>query len=470
MTVISKKWKLFLYAFGAFGVNLLNLMVGSYLCSALIASGFGSAAIANQTFEGIDLVIPAVWSVFGIVAKILDGVIDIPMAQLTDKLRSRWGRRRPAIIMGLIPMIMAYCCFLIVPNSGVAHSVGNTIYFFVMLVIFYSSYTLTMVTYYATFTEIVDNERDRRFLTNTKSIADIFYFILGFALVPMMLKGINIRWVALIVLPLVLLMLIPIFFIKEKSTLEQPGEPKEEKVNLFQSLGYTLKNKDFVIWMIVYSFMTIGLQLFLSGINEYFSVSGMSMIYVMMASFGPVPLTFMLYNWLIDKKGFKFAYQFTLLVFALAMLAMFGISYFEGTTKLILSIVGGVISSFSIGAMFAVAYSIPSQLASDDEKKTGISHGAMYFAVQGLFSGVAAGIAGYGILTALKVSGLFGKPGTYYMTVISAVAVLIAFVLAFFLPKSIALLGKKGAKESGNPEDVIVDDTLEAEAINEKNN
>ena len=80
MTVISKKWKLFLYAFGAFGVNLLNLMVGSYLCSALIASGFGSAAIANQTFEGIDLVIPAVWSVFGIIAKILDGVIDIPMA------------------------------------------------------------------------------------------------------------------------------------------------------------------------------------------------------------------------------------------------------------------------------------------------------------------------------------------------------------------------------------------------------
>ena len=476
MTVIRSKWKLLLYAFGAFGVNLLNLMVGSYLCSALIASGFGEAAIANQTFEGIDLVIPAVWSVFGIVAKVIDGVIDIPMAQFTDKLRSRFGRRRPAIVMGLIPMIIAYCCFLIVPDKGSWYSLGNTIYFFIMLAIFYSSYTLTMVTYYATFTEIVDNEKDRRFLTNTKSIADIFYFILGFALVPMMLKGINIRWVALIVLPLVFLMLIPLFMIKERSTKEVAGEPKEEKVNLFQSLGYTLKNKDFVIWMIVYSFMTIGLQLFLSGINEYFSVSGMNMIVVMASSFAPVPLTFMFYNWMIRKRGFKFAYQVTLLIFALGMSLMFGFSFLPATPKLICSIIGGIVSSFSVGAMFAVAYSIPSQLAADDEKKTGRSHGAMYFAVQGLFSGVAAGIAGYGILTALKVTFLGGLKSTYYLTLVSAIAVLIAFVLAFFLPKSIALLGKEGAKESGNPEDVI-DDTKEAfavekeeEAVSEKNN
>ena len=55
MRVLRSKWKLGLYAFGAFGVNLLNLMVGSYLCSALIASGFGEQAIANQTFEGVDM-------------------------------------------------------------------------------------------------------------------------------------------------------------------------------------------------------------------------------------------------------------------------------------------------------------------------------------------------------------------------------------------------------------------------------
>ena len=65
----------------------------------------------------------------------------------------------------------------------------------------------------------------------------------------------------------------------------------------------------------------------------------------------------------------------------------------DAMTKMILSIVGGVIISFAIGALFSVAYSIPAQLAAEDEDKTGISHSAMYFAVQGLFSGVATGIA-----------------------------------------------------------------------------
>ena len=76
-----------------------------------------------------------------------------------------------------------------------------------------------MVTYYATFTEIIDNAQDRTFLSNVKSVCDIVYFIIGYVAVSALLKGINIRIVALILLPLVLTMLIPLFKIKEKSTL-----------------------------------------------------------------------------------------------------------------------------------------------------------------------------------------------------------------------------------------------------------
>lgn len=444
MRVIRTKWKLFLYAFGAIGINLLNIIVGSYLCSAIIADGFGENVLATHTFEGINLVIPAVWAVFGVIAKIVDGIIDIPMAQFTDRLRSRWGRRRPSIILGLLPMITAYLLFLLVTPDRSGETIGNTVFYFIMLVIFYSSYTLTMVTYYATFTEIVDNESDRRFLTNMKSISDIVYFIIGFAAVPMILKGLNIRIVGLIVLPVVLFVAIPLIMIKEKSTAKGVDGKIEESVNIIKSIGYTFKNKDFIIWMCVYSFMTFGLQLFLNGINEYFSVSGMEMIYVMIAAFAPVPLTFIVYNKLVVKKGFKFAYQYTLLVFSLAMTSFFLVSLLaQGTLKLVLSIICGLISSFSVGAMFAVAYSIPSQIAADDEKKTGISHGAMYFAIQGLFAGIASGIGGTAILTLLKKTEFFGHKGTFYITITAAVACLVSFALAFFLPKTIATLGKK---------------------------
>ena len=52
-----------------------------------------------------------------LLARILDGIIDIPMAAFTDKLRSRFGRRRPSLVIGLIPLILSYLLFLLIHRS-----------------------------------------------------------------------------------------------------------------------------------------------------------------------------------------------------------------------------------------------------------------------------------------------------------------------------------------------------------------
>ena len=41
MKKIHGKGKIFLYALAGMGINLLNLMMGSYLCSALLVGCFG---------------------------------------------------------------------------------------------------------------------------------------------------------------------------------------------------------------------------------------------------------------------------------------------------------------------------------------------------------------------------------------------------------------------------------------------
>ena len=95
--------------------------------------------------------------------------------------------------------------------------------------------------------------------------------------------------------------------------------------------------------------------------------------------------------------------------------------------------------------MFAVAYSIPSQLAADEEERTGVTNSAMYFAVQGLFAGVATGIGTGIVLTALKKASenATGVPAIAYMTLIAAAGTVIAFILTFILPKELLKLGKK---------------------------
>ncbi len=441
MKKLTKKWQVFIYAMAGIGVNMLNLMMGSYLCSALISNGFGAEAIANQTFAQKNLVIIGVWGVLGVIAKIIDGVIDVPMASFSDNLRSRWGRRRPTILFGMIVMIAAYSLFLVVPQNA-EETILNTIYYFAVLCVFYTSYTLTMVTYYATFTEIVESEKDRTTLSNVKSVCDIVYFILGYVLVPAMLNGMHIQKVALLVLPAVLTMLIPLFMIKERSTLE--NTEKSKSVNLVLSLVHTCRNKPFMIWMCVYSFMTFGIQLFLSGINEYFSKVDMSMIYVMIAAFAPVPFTLMVYNKIKAKWGFGAAYAYTLITYAIGMILMFCVGIFlpNGTLKTVLAITAGLICSLAVGSMFSVGYSIPSQLAAEEEEKTGVSNSAMYFAVQGLFSGVATGIGGMFVLNSI----LKKYDCVEYMTLVSAIGTLIALVMIVALPKSIIKMGKQTKK------------------------
>lgn len=453
MRKLKTRGQKMLYALSALGVNMLNLMMGSYLCSAIIASGFAEKVKPFQTFAGTDLVLIPVWAVFGIIAKIVDGVIDVPMASFADNLRSRFGRRRPAIIIGLVPMIVAYLLFLVVPNPGQA-TLLNTVYLGVVLCLFYMSYTLTMVTYYATYTEIVDTNEDREFISNVKSVCDILYFILGYVGVRAMLNGMNIRTVALIVLPIVLTMLIPLFMIKEADNRKSSGV-NEKSVGLLTSIGCTMKNRNFVLWMIVYSFMTFGVQLFLSGINEYFAGTGMSMILVMVGSFAPVPLALVIYRRIYGRYGFGTAFRYALITFSVGMLSLFGVSFIPaGGARTVLSVSAGILCSLAIGALFSVAYSVPSQLAADEEKKTGIANSAMYFAVQGLFSGVATAIGSYVVLNALKaaagsISDTSSVNPIYFMTAVSAAGTLLSFVLTYMLPRSLVDMGKKHKKGDG---------------------
>ncbi len=441
MQKMTSKKKLLLYGCSGLGVNMLNLVVGSYLCSALLVGGFDEH-IESWTYLNRDLVVAAIWSVLLLAARVLDGVIDLPLSSFTDRLRTRWGRRRPSIVIGFVPMVLAYVLFL-VPLTP-EKSVLNTIWFGALLCIFYAFYTLTMLTYYATFAEVARSERDMVFLSNVKSVCDVVYFIFGYALIPVFVSmGVNIRYVALIFLPLALSMMIPLFLLKEEPT---NGAKSKERVRtrtltLGGSIVCAMKNKSFIYWMFVASVVNFGLQLFLGGINELFSSTGLNMTVVMASSFAPVPLTILVYNKVVKKFGLGVAYRYILTVFSIGMIIMYicnrnSHTYTEMTLTMV-AILGGIFVSFAIGAFFSVTYTVPSHLAQKEFERSGRTVSSMYFAVEGLFEGVAAGIATGPVLVYLKDSGHIS-----WLPLVVAGACMAAFGMAFAFPKTISQMGK----------------------------
>lgn len=483
MKKFTKRWQLLIYGCSGIGVNLLNIIVGTYLCSALNPGGFDTN-VEYWTYNNKLLVIPAVWGTMQVIAKIIDAVIDIPLSSFTDRLKTRWGRRRPSILLGLVPTLVTFGLFLIVPQPG-GESWLNSLWFGLLLCIYYAFYTLTMLTYYATFAEVTQNKTDMMFLSNTKSVCDLVYFVLGFALIPMFVNmGINIKWVALMFMPLALTMLIPLFMLKEKSTKDPKPEQiardtataedavettnqattvtnetateqatvdtatntvaEEPPLHLWPAIKCAFQNKTLLYWMLTAAIMNFGLQLFLNGINEMFSTAGVSMTIVMACAFVPVPFTLILYNKLVKKHGLGWAYRFILGMFCIGMFGMylcvtFGLGGLDSTILLIIAIIGALFASFSIGAFFSVGYTVPSHLAQIEYETKGISVSSMYFAVQGLIEGIAAAIATGVVLTTLKTEGIIE-----YMPIFVIISSLIAMVLSTGLPESISKMGFEG--------------------------
>ena len=75
-----------------------------------------------------------------------------------------------------------------------------------------------------------------------------------------------------------------------------------------------------------------------------------------------------------------------------------------------------------------------------------MSNSAMYFAVQGLFSGVATGIGSGVVLTALKGSESSNSGAIRFLTLICALGTLVSYLLSHILPKSVTKIGQEEGK------------------------
>lgn len=462
MEKLSRK-KLPLYALAGFGPNLLNTVLTIYLVDALQVAGFVKD-VEFWTFQNKTIIAVVLFSVLKFIAQLVDGIIDVPFAALTDNLKSRWGKRRPVIFVGIVVMLATYLLFCF-PISTQENSVANSIYCGLLLLVFYSAYTLSFVTYYGSYAEVTQNEKDRFYLSNWKAFIDTVQYALAYALIPVFVgMGNNIRTIALLLSPLALTLFIAVLLLKERSTLpadvakykaEHPEEAemrKEEEVPLFESIRLTAKNKDFMSWLLLLGLFFFGLQMFLSGQNVLASgpmgLNGWQIAIINTAAFGPVPLMLYFYRKVMKKKGFRFAFQTALLSFALAMLT-FSFDYVKWIdstmVRLIIGAIGGTIGSYGIGAFFSAPYLIPSQAAAIEIEQTGKNHSSMYFAIQGLVTALAGAVSTGLVWPNLRNISVGGNDifGAHLMPYVAATFCIIAFFIAFRMPQSYNKLGKE---------------------------
>ena len=413
VTSLNKKWKEFLYAFSGFGPNFLMILMGAYFTDAMNPAAMGDNQSVQTIAAGVCFISPAIFPILFAISKAFDGIIDIPFAHIADTLSTKFGRTRPVIGVCFLPMVLAYA-MLWIPIGGAEGQMLNTIWIFIWCLIFFSSYTMSLISYYGSLSTVCVDEPQRLRVSGYKAFFDTISYCLVYALVPVILQGtgLHIDKFAFVSLPLMLTMLVPMFLIKEGAKYGYPenrgAEP--QKISLMESLKLTFKNRIFLSWTAVNCCTYFGLQMFLVGMNAMFiggmGFNGLQMAIANTCAFAPVPMMLYFFNKLKAKKGVRFTYQTCLLAFAVAILAFFFAStYMVGDNKplqLAISCTGSIIGSWAIGSFFMMPYLATSQISSVEEQLTGKNHSAMYFAANAVTSSIVGAISGSLIYESIK--------------------------------------------------------------------
>lgn len=411
---LDKKWKEFLFAFSGFGPNFLMILMGSYYSDALNPSALETGEQFQAIMPGVCFIMPALFPILFAIGKIFDGVIDIPFAHITDTLSTKWGRRRPAIAVCMLPMIISYVlCWI--PIGGAENRLLNTIWVTVFSMIFFATYTMCLIAFYGSLSTVCTDEPQRLRVSGYKSFFDTITYCIVYALVPVILSSakMQIHTLVFICTPLMLTIAIPLFLIKEGAKYGYPENEgmSSEKITIGESIRLTFKNRIFRRWLYVNSCTYFGLQMFLSSMNGLI-IGGMGLNGTQMAilntfAFAPVPVMLYLFNKAKARYGVRVTYQSCLLMFALSIFSFFFGSRFvlgEGndSLKMIIGVLGGICASWSIGVFFMMPYLAPAQISSVEEKLTGKNHSAMYFAGNALATSIVGAISGNFLYENLK--------------------------------------------------------------------
>ena len=438
-----KRWQEPIYALGGFGPGFMYQIVMTYLLY------FYRPALSRVEAGALVLAPAGAYAAGMLVARILDGVVDIPIASWTDNLKSRWGRRRPLMILGFIPTILSFLLLWYPPISGNSLGTeghwGNAIFIAVASSLYFFFHTLIIVPYLASLSEIVKDEQSRVRVASWQTVFNTAGYVLTYVVAPILFEHFGIRGTIWLLIPVFLSFLGPILVIKESSTLDDAPDSTEKAadVPLWQSVKMTLANRTFRIYMISVATFYFGLQFFLGGIAfmaaDMMGLSDSQLGLMNAAAFAPVPVMLILFNWISKKKGAKWAFRLALLIFALAMLIFpLGWTQFDlPLSPILIGIIAGGIASFSIGVFFTIPYAFPAQIAATEAQETGRDRAGMYFAVQGVINQFMGSLAGSALALLL---------GWRLGVVIIGPIVAATCVIAYFLFKPYPLGQPKSAE------------------------
>lgn len=357
----------------AFNMGNLALWAVNAAFSTWVFSFYFSALHLDAWYIGLAFIIWSIWN----------AVNDPLIGYISDRTRTKIGRRKPFMIIGLIGVVIVEIILWIPP---VTTDLGLFWYLLIMLIAWDIFYTCLALPYDTLFPEMYLSEKQRASSNTFKQLASIIgllaaYLLSGYIIVDIETKqGYLLNGIVISAIVVVTVVISLIWGVKERKEFSQDHK---HEFSFFQGLKYAFKNKGFVIYTLIYFFyeffiLTIGTVIPLFGKHilgvEAFDASVISAI-LFIVGFITVPLWWALHRWVGSKLGFILA----IILYVSSSLPLFYVSDYTRT-----AIAAGTMG-VGFGGMLYYIYLIISDVIDEDELKTGVRREGTFFGITNFF-------------------------------------------------------------------------------------
>ncbi len=388
-----------------------------YSTGTTIAFGLGAMTdqMSHQMFQF--LIFVYYYSVIGISTRALalgffifaiwDSINDPIMGPISDRTKTKLGRRKFWVIIILIPFALVNFFLFFFPGLENQTDLIKSIYFIAIIMLYDLFYTIFSTNQLALFPEMFKTEKERSRANMWKNIMTIVGVLIGFVL-PTIFIGGNLAPEGTIDRPFIakywitggvvaLLVLIGGYTFFKFGMKEDPIEvvEKEEEPNIFRSLGITFRNKAFLLFIVANLFNWFVFKLLTTVIPLYgqfvlgVEAGDFTLTLMLLVAFLSATALFPLMRWLGNKIGMRNAFIISEFVWILAIIPFAflqeGCSWIGLSHNIWAIIFMGVNGVGLAGAMFFVDIII-GNIIDEDELKQGTRREGAYYGVNALIN------------------------------------------------------------------------------------
>ncbi len=289
-------WTNIIYGTGDFGFSMNNSIITAFF------------AIFMVTVVGLA---PGLVAIILFVGRSWDFVNDLLIGYLSDRTRTKWGRRRPFLLFGAIPFGLSFVLLWLSPNFS---QTGLIVYYSLAYIVYEALATLVYMPYFALTPELTSDYDERTKLTSYRMMFNIMGSLTAYIL-PLLIIGNNwelasSRSVMIMAVVAGAMAATPIFGVF-LGTREKEEYQKETLPKFWPSLKAAFKNRPFVFSALMYlaTWMTIvvvesNLQFYILYILQRQSQNIIIMISIFVTAIFALPI----WNWISKNWNKRLAY------------------------------------------------------------------------------------------------------------------------------------------------------------------